>query len=103
MGILRLVGSGVSWGGGVLAVSASACNIVRFARRCHACACGDVGYSECWRSSWGSDSSWHLSMLSIAVRVDHSPASLSILPHVRTKARMGVCCGSAAGIPDGLW
>ena len=97
----RLVGSGVSWGGGVLAVSASACSIGRFARRCHACACGDARYAECCRSIWGSGSSWHLVMLSIAVRVDPLFASLSILPHVRMNATMGVCCGSAVGVLEG--
>ena len=48
-------------------LSVSACRIGRFARRCHDCACGDLRYSECCRSSWGNGSSWHLSMLSMAM------------------------------------
>ena len=85
----------------MLMVSASACSIGRFARRCHDCACGDLRYSECCRSSWGNGSSWHLSMLSIAVRVGPLLASLSILPHGRTKATIAVDCGSAVGILEG--
>ena len=52
----------------MFAVSASACSMGRFARRCHACACGDARYAVCCRSIWGRLSSWHLVMMPIAVR-----------------------------------
>ena len=42
-----------------------------------------------------------LVMLLVAVRVDPLLASLSILPHVRTNATMGVCFGSAVGVLEG--
>ena len=42
-------------------------------------------------------------MLSIAVRVCPLLASLSMLPHGRTKATIVVDCGSAVGILEGAY